>query len=631
MLVEIKKSIQKLLLGGLILIPPFLFQVNICFSEEIFIDNQYNKIVEIALKNKLSDSYIWKSLLHTKNGKLNIKDPDFIISLNNYSLENELEKTIQSFFENSNNISKHPICKFPARYFWIKSELGLTDDIFPNVSCPDFEEYKNKTSNQNISLIFVSEDISQPSSMMGHVFLKLSGQDNNTNYVAHAVSFYTVIGTVNIPILIIRSTLTGMKGFFSLLPYEEQIKKYLEVQNRNVWEYELDLPENVKKLIYYHIWELKDVKFKYLFTDYNCATVIYNILSLSSDEFLNHNNYLWITPKSVIKEASNDNLIRNTKLVPSDKWKIRMLSETLDKESVKNIYNYVDGKSAEHIRLSNNSKIKILQCELIKTYIDYKYKNEKINTNEFNIMDHNIMDICNISGKVENVSIDLSQYKSPIKTFPERQVGIGYKYLGKNNYGKLYFLPASNTLSDDNREYFNENSLKLGETSILINNNNNINVESIQLYSMQNLLPVDMFLKEISEEVKVGGEQQYDKQLNNHLAMNISAGLGLTNKISTDMNCYIIINGGAGFGKSRFYIYGFPEVGITIYEVMNMKTIMSYKYVYNQMENNNYYYNYNITQSYYWKSKYKINATYEHIYNKSYKNDNFEIMFNIYL
>ncbi len=322
------------------IIIPLLF---LLFAEISYAKNNDDTIpayiLNEAVAKNLHNSPIWKSLLHVSNGKLNIEDPNFIMSKGIFSLKNELEKTIYSFFGDIDKGDSHGICKFPARFFWIKSELNLDDDIFPHVQCAEFEEYLKKAPADEISLVFVSENVSNPSSMMGHVFLKLSGYNYKSNYVEHAVSFFTIIDTINIPLLILKSTITGMNGFFSLLPYSEQVKRYLEVEDRNVWEYELDLSEKNKMLIYYHIWELKDLQMRYLFTGYNCATVIYNTLSLSSENFLKNNNRLWITPKDVVKETYRNNLIVGTKLIPSDKWNIRMLSEALDNDSIDYIYN----------------------------------------------------------------------------------------------------------------------------------------------------------------------------------------------------------------------------------------------------------------------------------------------------
>lgn len=627
MSVAFKNSFLSLLRGGLI--PLFLFfQVDISYSEYNHEVN-INRIIKTAIEKNLHKSYIWKSLLQTTDDKLNIKDPNFILSGDDFSFENELAKTIQSFFDIPDDSLKHPICRFPARFFWIKSELGLNNSIFPDVSCPEFEEYLNRAPAEKIYVVFVSENVSQPSSMMGHVFLKLSGYDHKSNHAEHAVSFYTIIDTINIPLLILKSTITGMDGFFSLLPYSEQVKRYLEVEDRNIWEYELALPAKNKTLIYYHIWELKDLKMKYLFTGYNCATVIYNILSLSSENFSSNKKHLWITPKDVVKETYRTNLITSTKLIPSDKWNIRMLSEAIDIESRNHIYNLFKDRLFEDVKLSDEITTRLYQVELIRSYANYLYMREEIDKKELDMITKQLSKADEEVLSNSEYFIDLSQYKSPIKTFNDSQLGIGYKMKKKRNYMKLYFLPASNSLSDDNREYFNENFLKLGELSLLITEKS-INVESFQLYAMKSLIPWNKFVKGISGEFRLGLEDHYDKKLRNHAAINASGGIGVTKNIFTDINTYLLINGGIGYGNSHLYLYVYPEVGATIYEVMNMKTTLAYKYIYNQIASDDFYHCFDVTQSVFWHDNFKLNATYEHRVNNRHSNNIYELMFHVY-
>lgn len=596
-----------------------LFHASVCYGKDNY-KTAMDHIIKMAVEKKLYKSYVWKSLLQMTNNKLSIKDPDFILSLNNFSLKNELIKTIQSFFE-----APDTICRFPARYYWIKSELGLNDNIFPSASCPAFQEYRKRAPAQTISLVFVAEDVSEPSSMMGHVFLKLSGNDYKAAHVAHAVSFYTVINTYNIPFLIVESTLTGMKGYFSLLPYKEQLRQYLE-ENRNVWEFRLRLSRVARKLIYYHIWELKDLHMKYFFTGYNCATVIYDILSLSSRNF-SRGSYLWITPKDVIKDAYRNNLIASAKLIPSDQWSIRTFSAALNKGSTGHIYRLFKKKDLSHLALSGNIAKRLCERELILSYGDYLYRCGKINAPSLHAIEDKMNEPTDVlDGKYH---IDLSEYKSPLKTSGESQLGVGYKMLNRQNYLKLYFLPASNTLSDNNREYFNENVLKLGETSLLVNRHS-IKLESFQLYAMKSLVPWNKFVKGISDQVRLGLEQHYDRELKSHLVVNASAGAGLTERLSLDMEVYVLMNAGIGYGRSRLYPYLYPEAGAIIYDIMNMKTVLSYKYVYNQLGSSDFYHDFGITQSFFGWRGFKFEFNLEHRFNNRRTDDTYEAMLNKY-
>ena len=134
-------------------------------------------IEEYVEKNKLYESFIWKSLLHYRNEQPSIFNKDFLLSYDNFSLKNELVQTIKAIKDENNYL-----CKYPARYEWLKKDLSNLNIKIPNIEvCDEFNKYLNKTNLETIDLIFVSENVKNPSSMMGHVFFNLkSKKDKNT-------------------------------------------------------------------------------------------------------------------------------------------------------------------------------------------------------------------------------------------------------------------------------------------------------------------------------------------------------------------------------------------------------------------------------------------------------------------
>ena len=281
--------------------------------------------------------------------------------------------------------------------------------------------------------------------------------------------------------------------------------------------------------------------------------------------------------------------------------------------------------------MNDDITIRLYQVELIMSYANYLFKQGDLNKKELNTISDEIAKANKAKTSPDNTFyIDLSQYKSPLKTSDDSQMGLGYKKEKGHDNLKLYFLPTSNSLSDDNREYFNENLLKLGELSLLITDKS-IKLESFQLYAMKSLLPWNKFVKGLSGEFRLGLEEHYDRELAKHVAINVAGGIGLTKKLSTDINTYLLFHGGIGYGKSRFYPYFYPEIGATIYEIMNMKTTLSYEYVYNQLGSNDFYHNFDITQSFFIQKKFKLTTSFEHRFNNHYSNNAYELMFYIYL
>ena len=308
------------------------------FISPILLYSSQEDTVKIALNADLYKKNKWKALLHYNNG-FKVNDKKFLLS-KNPSLKNELTATIKAFYDlpyNYQNINEHPQCRFPARFLFITHELNISKDEFPKVNCQDLQTYKEKAPADKISLIYASENVKNPSSMMGHVFLKFSGKNYKNKEVYHAITFYTMIESINPLKLIYQNTISGMKGMFALQPYEKIKQNYTQKENRNLWEYELSLSKYEKKLIYYHAWELKGINMKYYFTSYNCSTVIYNMLSLANPKIYDDKK-LWITPLDTVKFLYKYGSIKKAQLFPSNTWLVKMLEDTnIDLNNTKSV------------------------------------------------------------------------------------------------------------------------------------------------------------------------------------------------------------------------------------------------------------------------------------------------------
>jgi hypothetical protein len=557
-----------------------------------------------SLINKISISHKWKAILHIRDNKPKINNDTFLLSYNNFSLKNELLKTIKSFEEGRN------ICKFPARYYLLNSLIKKNN--FKKQNCIDFDNYILKTNTKNLDLVFAAENISSPSSMMGHVFFKLNSKKENNVIKKNSVSFFTLIDTFNLPLLITKSTITGMKGFFILNPYEEQVSKYLLEENRSIWEYKLELSDNDKRLILYHFWELKDINITYFFTGFNCATMIDDILSITKEDY--QESSLWVTPKDVIKNAKKNKIIDSVKMIPSLEWELNMLSENISKIKIDNIikiFNEHEFEKFNSFNFSKNRKDKKLEKYFISTYSNYLYLNKNtLNSEE-------LIKIKKIVNTANNI-IDIKDYKNPINTFNDSQTTFSFSKEGNKEFIGLNFLAASNTLYDDNREYFSENSLKIGEVNLKVDSKK-IHLNSIDLYNMKLLIPWNNITRTFSKEFKVGYERHRKKNLDRLNVINILGGLGITNKIHDDIFFFNVAKIGLGLNFEKTYPYSIFETGFIIYELFNMKTVLSHEFVYNQNNSDNTYNNFSLNQSIFFNSKdYKLDLYYNKKLNDSF-------------
>lgn len=570
-----------------------------------------NSSFDVALEKKLYDSYIWKSLLHVRDNNPKISNSSFLLSYNDFSTKKELLLTIKNFNEGKN------ICKYPARYLWLKEELP--NNNFKEFNCPKFQNYIFQTNPKDIELIFTSENIKNPSSMMGHVFFKLqSKEDRNNKTKQNAVSFFTVIDTFNIPLLIYKSTISGMKGYFILSPYKKQISTYINKEERNIWEYKLKLTPEQRKLIYYHFWELKDIDMTYYFTGFNCATMIDDILSLTKNNYMNENS-LWVTPKDVIKNAEKNNLIEETNMIPSIEWELNMLAENINSTKIDEILSLFERKEFNKLKDFEQN----LEKEFILTYSKYLFLNKNQITNEEYLF------ILNIVEHKEDFAIDIKKYKNPLKTFDDSQISLSYlRNENKNSLG-LSFLGASNTIFDDNREYFSESSLKIGEFNFLLDKDN-IHVNSINIYDMKSLIPWNNITNEFSKEFRFSYEKHYDNNLDEINVLNISGGVGLSHKIHNDVLVYNLGKIGTGINFEKGYPYTSFETGIIIYEILNMKTVLSHEFIYNQDNSNSMYQNLQLNQALFIKKRIRTDINFDTKFNEDISNNSLMLKVNYF-
>lgn len=568
----------------------------------------------------LSDKPTWRSLLHYDD-RLKIVDPKFTLSLSDFSLYNELEATLKSFYDPL--FSQQNLCKFPARLTWLKQHIPLPELSLNH--CHEFIQFKRKVPVDTISLVYSSENLTQPSSMMGHILLKLSGITDQGNARSHGVSYFTELNSINVPKIVFDSMVAGKKGFFSLSPYQEKLKFYLKEEQRNVWEYELALNDIQRTIIQHHIWELKQADLNYFFQDYNCATLTKFIISLGVPQLLNEKS-LWVTPIDVVKSVHREKAISRTSVIPSSKWNIRMLSEILDEDRMMTIKHAIDQGDVSSFDNIETPELKYLSFELADNYLDYLYESNDISLQQWQKISEEMER--ERSPEQDEITIDVSAFKSPIKTPQDTQFYIGATHLNGQSYMKVGFLPASHYLEDDNRQFFGENELRLSDIAILYDpENGRLKLDEFQLYSVSSLVPRNSLTGGVSARLRIGAEGHYDKALRRATAFNAEGGVGLTYSILTDINVFSMLGGGYGYARGESYFYLKPEIGLVIEEIYDMKSIISFENNWNQLNSRDDYFTLNVTQSKYINQNNTIIFKYHKRFNKDKDQEQLELMY----
>lgn len=222
----------------------------------------------------------------------------------------ELDGTLRAFFSEAEETDEvqHPQCRFPARYAWLAGELGFDQGRMPRPQCRRYRDWRSALDAKQLTLVFASAYLDNPGSMYGHTLLRIDAadQDERTRLLAYSISFAAATNETNGLIFAVKGLFGGYPGVFAMLPYYVKVREYSDLENRDLWEYELDLsPEELERVLR-HAWELLPAYFEYYFFDENCSYHLLALLQVARPDLeLTAPFRLWALPVDTVRALTD--------------------------------------------------------------------------------------------------------------------------------------------------------------------------------------------------------------------------------------------------------------------------------------------------------------------------------------
>jgi Domain of unknown function (DUF4105) len=197
----------------------------------------------------------------------------------------ELEATLAAFFapRSADSARPHAQCSFVARYGWLQARLGLDPERLPEQHCPEFAAWLATIDGDRLTLIFPAAYMNNPSSMFGHTLLRFdrAGQDERARLLSYAVNYGATVDDDNGLWFAIYGLTGGYPGTYSVMPYHQLVRKYSDYENRDIWEYQLNLTAAEVRRLLEHLWELQGNYADYYFFDENCSYQLLFLLDVA--------------------------------------------------------------------------------------------------------------------------------------------------------------------------------------------------------------------------------------------------------------------------------------------------------------------------------------------------------------
>ncbi|MCQ9421952.1 DUF4105 domain-containing protein [Pseudomonas sp. LJDD11] len=288
---------------------------------------------------QLASDPFWLSLGHYEKTRLSgwrshVDDPKFFLAANGaHDPYAELSATLAAIRAPELDQQPHAQCTYPARTRWLRNQLQLRD--LPVVDCKEFNEWFKDVSPDSTTLVFPAAYLNSPSSMFGHTLLRIdpaSARSNNTTLLSYAINFGAYIeGSDNSILYAWKGLAGGYPGLFALVPYQEKLAEYRSLENRDLWEYRLNLSKEETERMVEHVWELKQIRFSYYFFDENCSYRLLELLQIArpglqlTDQF-----ELTAIPTDTVKAVKAAGLVDKIDYRPSRERELLSRAEPLD-------------------------------------------------------------------------------------------------------------------------------------------------------------------------------------------------------------------------------------------------------------------------------------------------------------
>ncbi len=339
----------------------------------------------------LSDDRYWDILLHYRKGIFGrtslVDDRRFFLSPRGKTdPAAELAATIDAFFEGGLDERDSPRCRFPARFAWLSERLGIDASRLPAPSCQTLDNILKRIDPRAAALIFASGHMNAPASMFGHTLLRIDSSYASP-LLSYAVNYAAEIDPDDSGVSYAFKGIFGLyPGYYSILPYYDKVKEYHGMDQRDLWEYRLNLSgEDVRRMVL-HVMELQGIYSDYFFFGENCS---YNLLFLleaaAPSARLTERFRGWTVPADTVKAAVSEGLLSPPVYRPSQARKIRHVAATLDDDGIARAVAVIDGTApaakAAADAIPEDRKARVL--DLASESIQLRYMKRQMGKDDF--------------------------------------------------------------------------------------------------------------------------------------------------------------------------------------------------------------------------------------------------------
>lgn len=369
---------------------------------------------------------------------------------------------------------------------------------------------------KEVTLVFASAYINAPASAFGHTFLRFD-KDANTPLLSYAINYAANTNQEKGVLYAYKGLFGGYEGRYSISRYYKKLKEYSALEQRDIWEYTLELSQKEIDRMVRHIFEIRHFYADYFFMSENCSYNLLWLLEVAKDDLKLIDNFKQtVIPLDTIRAIVSKGLVKKTRYRASKHREILKLSE-----AIKNSPKALQFAKSEEYDLSAIKALrkekKIASLQLAIALLQQKRTNNKITKEAYLPKFLTLLKARSKLGRLPKK--DPQKPSSPLEGHYSTKASITYSKQRVRAKTKIVY----HDLYDNEQGYLLGAYINFLETTITYQEHQ-LKLEEINLLEIKSYAIENTIFKPISWEVALGGKRIFNNGLNSYL----QAGAGVT-------------------------------------------------------------------------------------------------------
>lgn len=464
-------------------------------------------IVNAAAAADFSDSRAWLAVGHYQNNKSSIDSPNFFLSAdgkNNPAAE--LQASIE-LFAGKDDAKK---CLFPSRYLLLHKE-GLVSAEFPH--CEEYEQFKKDLQPAGVTLLFTDAYMNNPSSMFGHTLLRIDTKRKGTQLLAHGANYGAFTGDEPGALYAVLGLTGGYFGGFTVKPYYDIINTYNNIENRDIWELNLDFNQEELDFFVAHLWEIGQTQSRYYFFTRNCSYMLMEMLDAVRPSLRLAEKFpLQAIPLDTFKTAyRSEGLVKNINYRPSRQNKIRYRYKMMN-----------EAQQAAYLHILKTREFGLPEdmpdaekADILETayqYVQYQYVAKDLLLDDYRRQSFDALrarSVLQEKGSIE----DLKEAPQPLSAHESMRAVLGGGVRNGESFEEISYRPAYHSLTDNNFGLPKGAEINFLETKFRhYDERDKYVLQNFDLLTIRSISPIDAMFAPVSFQIRANIERWMNPQ-----------------------------------------------------------------------------------------------------------------------